>query len=347
MKKLIPSIAALAAGLLTITVFIVFTSDTPSLSLATFFGKPFSSWWHFGNMLNMAGLLLVASTGACFALKSGTFNLGGEAQIYAPALIAAMILSSPLSSGTDTADMAVRFVLALVACLASGALLGFIPGILKARFRVSELLTSFLLSAALIPVVDFLISGPLRDQGKNLLATPAINDLFRIPQFLKPSLFNMSFFIAVFLAILTGLFFRYTAPGYRLRLTGKAPEFSRFAGFPERTSSIAGMTVSGIFHALTGFFSITGTWYMCHNGFSAGMGWSALAIALIARQNPIALIPAALLYAWLESASNAAVLSTRFSFDSTALVQAVIFFVISAQVFPIARVKNFFAGKKI
>ncbi len=333
MKRMIPSILALLAGLLTITVMIAVTSDTPLSSLASFFAKPFSSWWELGNMLNIAGLLLFAATGSAFALRAGTFNLGGEAQIYAPALITAIILSSasPLTPwGAEG-----TFALALAAAAASGALLGFIPGILKARFRISELLTSFLLSAALIPVIDFLVSGPLRDQKKNLLATPAIDTAFRIAPFLKPSYFNVSFFIAASLSLLTALFFKYTAPGYRLRLTGTAPEFALFAGLPVQKASVAGMTVSGIFHALTGFFSITGTWYMCHNGFSSGMGWSALAIALIARQNLFALIPASLLYAWLQSASDEAVLSTRFSFDSTALVQAVIFLLISARVFPV------------
>lgn len=61
------------------------------------------------------------------------------------------------------------------------------------------------------------------------------------------------------------------------------------------------------------------------------MGWSALAIALIARGNLLAVIPSALLYAWLETASETAVLATRFSFDSTSLIQGVIFLVVSAR----------------
>ncbi|HQL34126.1 MAG TPA: ABC transporter permease, partial [Treponemataceae bacterium] len=62
-------------------------------AFAEFALGPFSSLWHAGNLLDKAGLLMFASTGAAFALKSGTFNLGGEAQIYASALVTAMILS--------------------------------------------------------------------------------------------------------------------------------------------------------------------------------------------------------------------------------------------------------------
>ncbi len=333
MKRFLPALVSLGAGLIIITILIALSSDSPAIPLGVFFSKPFSSWFYFGNMLNTAGLMIFAATGSAFALKSGTFNLGGEAQIYAPALVTAIMLSGP--PPTSTTETLLRFALALLAAVATGALLGFVPGFLKARFRISELLTSFLLSAALLPVIDFLVSGPLRDQSKNLLATKAIDKAFRLAPFLKPASLNVSFFVAIILALLSGLFLRNTAPGYRLRVTGTAAEFARFAGFPVKTASIAGMTVSGIFHALAGFFSITGTWFMCHNGFSSGMGWSALAIALIARQNIFAVIPAAILYAWLQTASDAAVLTTRFSFDSTALVQAVIFLCISAQVFPL------------
>lgn len=338
MKRFIPALVALGAGLVIITALIALSSDSPAVPLAVFFSKPFSSWFYFGNMLNMAGLMIFAATGSAFALKAGTFNLGGEAQIYAPALVAAVMLSGPPPA--TAVETAFRFALALAAAVGTGAVLGFVPGFLKARFRISELLTSFLLSAALLPVIDYLVSGPLRDQSKNLLATKAIAAAFRIPPFLKPSSLNASFAVAVVLALLAGLFLRNTTAGYRLRVTGTAGEFARFAGFSVNSVPIAGMTVSGIFHALAGFFSITGTWYMCHNGFSSGMGWSALAIALIARHNIFAVVPAAILYAWLQTASEAAVLTTRFSFDSTALVQAVIFLCISAQVFPFPRLKE-------
>ena len=169
-----------------------------------------------------------------------------------------------------------RFTVALVAAAGTGALLGFIPGILKSRFHITEILTSFLLSAAITPVIDYLVAGPLRDKGKNLLATPQIADVFRIAPIAAPSYFNASFLVAVALALSAGLFLSRTRAGYRFRVAGTAPEFARFAGFPVGTATTAGMTVSGALHGLAGFFAVTGTWYACLEGFSSGMGWSAL-----------------------------------------------------------------------
>lgn len=312
---------------------------------AGFILGPFSSVWHTGNLLNRAGLLMFASSGAAFALKAGTFNLGGEAQIYASALAAAMVLASPAASsaavqaasasaasadGAGGGAVVFCFALALVLAVLTGALLGGIPGALRAKFGTSELLTSFLLSAALLPVLDYLTGGPLRDPGKNLLATPAIAEAYRMKQLLPPSLMNASFFLAIGAAVAVSLFLSQTRAGYRLSVAGTASEFAAFAGFPVGHITVAGMTASGALHGLAGFFAITGTWFMCHQGFSAGMGWSALAIALIARRKPLAVIPASLLYAWIESASGLAVLSSRAGFDSTAIVQGFIFLFISA-----------------
>lgn len=331
MKKFLIPVLAFFSGIIVITLVLIFSSETPTVSIAAFFTRPFSSWWNAGNLLNKAGLLMLAASGAAFALKSGAFNLGGEAQIYAPALVTAVILSSPTAQAAQGAVLWCYFLQALILAVLTGAIIGGIPGILRTKFQINELLTSFLLSAAIVPVIDYLISGPLRDSKKNLLATRAIAEAFKLPPFLRPALLNISFPIAIICALIAWLFISKTRAGYKISISGIAPEFALFAGFPVNKTAGIGMIISGSLHGLAGFFAVTGTWYLCHNGGTAGMGWSALAIALIARGNLLAVIPSALLYAWLETASETAVLATRFSFDSTSLIQGVIFLVVSAR----------------
>lgn len=306
------------------------------IDILNFISLPFSSIWYTGNLLNKMSLFLIASSGSVFALKSGSFNLGGEVQLYAPALLSAVLLSSPFALSLTPYSLTsfLFFSSVLLAACLLGALLSGFSGFLHARYGTSELLTSFLLSQALLPVLDYLISGPLRDKGKNLLATKPIAHNFRLPSFLPPSLFNITGLFALVICIVLFLFFLKTGYGYRLGITGKAPEFARFTGFPVKRMNFIGMAVSGALHGLTGFFAITGTWFMCHQGITSGMGWSALAIALIARQNFLLLIPASFIYAWIESASNIAVLSSNINFDSTAIIQGLIFLFVSAQFFP-------------
>ncbi len=330
MKRFTQPLVSFGICLLVITLFLALSTATPIETLGRFFSATFSSWWSLGNMFNMAVLLIPAALGSACALRSGSFNLGGEAQMYAPALVTAVVLSQL----SETAPVIPIFVATLCAALGTGAILAAIPGFLRVRFQASELLTSFLLSAALIPLLDYLVAGPLRDPGKNLLATKAIPETVRIPPFAEPSFFNLSVIPVLLLAILWTLFLSRTRAGYRMRMTGIAPEFAAYTGIRTKRITFLGMSISGALHGLSGFLAVTGTWYTCHQGITSGMGWSALAIALIAGNRAFAIVPAAIIFSWIQVSGDNALISTRVDFDSTAILQAVLFLIISARMIP-------------
>lgn len=344
MKRFLMPLIAFGSGLATIALFLAFASNDPASALVSFFERPFSSRWYVGNMLDLASLLMIAGTGSALAIKGGTFNLGGESQLYASALVTAVILSAPAQnaasahSATATVHAAASFAPlvilgALAAATLTGALIGFVPGLLRAKARTNELIVSFLLSAALVPALDYLVAGPFRDANGSLIATAPIAAAYRLPRLLSPSTLNPSFAVACVLASLAWVFLFRSATGRRYALSGSASEFARLAGYRSDAVTVGSMTLSGALHGIAGFFAVAGTWLTCHQSMTAGLGWSALAVALIARANPAAVIPAALLYAWLETASNSALLSTQTPFDSTSLVQAVVFLVVSARYF--------------
>jgi riboflavin transport system permease protein len=339
MKRFLMPLVAFGSGLATIALILAFASNDPASALVSFFERPFSSRWYVGNMLDLASLLMIAGTGSALAIKGGTFNLGGESQLYASALVTALLLSAPATgAGPASAQAAAPFAPliilgALAAATLTGALIGFIPGMLRAKLRTNELIVSFLLSAALVPALDYLVAGPFRDAKGSLIATAPISIAYRLPRLLSPSTLNPSFAVACVLAALAWAFLYRSATGRRYALSGSAPEFARFAGYRSDAVTVGSMALSGALHGIAGFFAVAGTWLTCHQSMTAGLGWSALAVALIARANPAAVIPAALLYAWLETASDSALLSTQTPFDSTSLVQAVVFLVVSARYF--------------
>lgn len=336
MKRLIMPLVAFGSVLATIAIFLAFASSDPSTAIFAFFTRPFSSRWYVGNMLDLASLLTIAGTGSALAMRGGTFNLGGESQLYAPAFVAAVVLSAGTAAQEAASHTALAPLVLLFACVASvltGAALGFVPGILKARLRTNEIIVSFLLSAALVPALDYLVAGPFRDANGSLIATKAIALAYRMPRFMPPSTLNPALPVACALAALAWFFLYRSARGRRYALSGSAPEFARFAGYRNATVTVASMTLSGALHGIAGFFAVTGTWYTCHQSMTAGLGWSALAVALIARANPALVVPVALLYAWIETASDSALLSVSIPFDSTSLVQAIVFLVVSARFF--------------
>jgi simple sugar transport system permease protein len=312
--------AAAAAAL------IALNADNAPETLGVFFSGPWSSTWFLGNTLDSIALLLTASLGAVLAFRCGLFNLGGEGQIYLGGLAAtALLVSSP-----SLPDTPLLCAAALAALLAGGCM-GGISGALKERFNVNELITSFLLSAALTPLADYCISGPLRDHTGSLLASPRFIQARRLPLLLPPSALSLSFILALILVVLLFVFIHKTGPGYRFRIAGSAPVFARYGVIRVERLWFPSLFASGALHGLAGFFAVAGTYGMCHLGFPGGLGWNAIAVALIAKNHPLALIPSALVYGWLKAGSDAAMITTNLGVETSSLIQAVVLLLATVQ----------------
>ncbi|MDR0645316.1 MAG: ABC transporter permease [Treponema sp.] len=320
LQILLPTLFLITLAVLLITV----GSSTPIQALRDFFVGPWSGLWSFGNTLDKAALILTASLGAALAFQSGCFNLGSEGQIYIGGLAAAVVMQ-----GYGALFGIALFVSAGAAALAGG-LCGWISGTLKKAFGANELITSFLLSASLMPVADFLIAGPLRDRSSNLLALPFMPET--LPRILPPSNLSVSFFFAIVLVLLGHAFVSRTTVGYRFRIAGNAPTFARYAGIETDGSWAPSMMVSGCLSGLAGFFAVAGTYGRCHAGFSGGLGWSGIAVALIAGNRPLALFPSALVYTAVEQGVHSATLASGLQTETSALLQAAVLFAITIRI---------------
>lgn len=206
-----------------------------------------------------------------------------------------------------------------------------IPALLKIKRNVAVLLSSFLLSAATIPIIDYAIGNVFRDSTKNLLATPYLQESLRLTKLLSPSTFNISFFIVIIIYLLTQLWLWKTKKGEEFRICGTAPEFAYYSGFNVNRNTLLGLMVSGMSHGLCGYFAVIGTYYTSHVGFYSGIGWNALTIALIAKNSPKLLLPASFLISYLLTASDSIVLTSNLNFDMTYIVQGVVLFLVTAQ----------------
>ncbi|MDR1219114.1 MAG: ABC transporter permease [Treponema sp.] len=305
-----------------ILLVLVANAPEPAAALAAFFIGPWNGVWFSGNTLDAVSLLLVAALGAAAAFQGGCFNLGGEGQIYIGGLAAALVsLILPPVAG-------VSLWVAAVAAITVGGAMGFIAGFLKKVFGANEIITSFLLSGALVPVADYLLAGPLRDPSGNLLATKAVPRLLRI---LPPSNLSISFCVSLLLVVAGHFFVNNTIFGYRLKIAGSTPAFAHYVGIDASRRWMPSMALSGALSGLAGFFAVAGTYGRCHVGFSGGLGWNAIAVALIARNRPLLLIPVALVYTALEQGSQSAMLTIGLRFETSAFIQAAALFFAAIQ----------------
>ncbi len=317
---------ASAAAVLLLLIFIL--SKEPGITLYHLFAGPFTNRYYFGNLLNDAIPLILTGLGISFAFRAAMFNLGGEGQIYVGALAAAAA-----AFALPNLPWYVGIPLTLIAAVAAGAAVAGISGICKYAWRTDELISSFLISKAVIYIVDAVITGILQDPGSNLLTTRPIARQYWFLRILPPSNLDISIAAAVLLALLSYFYLFKTRQGYEMRMCGMNSEFARYGGINVRFYFLLPMLISGALHGLAGAVSFMGTQHMLFKGFSTGMGWNGIAVALIARNNPVWVIPSALFFAYIEAGAKSAMIHSDVTFEIAHIVQAVIFFLVTAQVF--------------
>jgi simple sugar transport system permease protein len=307
-------------------VVLVLVSENPSEAVLFFFLGPFLNLYNLGNMLNAAVPLILTGLGVSVAFRTSIFNLGGEGQVYSGGLVAtAVCLAFPAMSGFAGVPIA------LLTGAAAAAIIAGISGLLYARWQTNELLSSFLISAALVLIVDYIITGPLDDPASNLIATPPIPPQYWLSRILIPSRVNTGSLWAIASVGLVALFLFNTRMGYNLRVCGLNREFALYGGIAMEAYIVLSMAASGFLHGLAGGIVVLGTYHSCIQGFSAGLGWNGIAVALIGRNHPLGIVPAALFYAYLGAGAEAAVIHSGVSTEVALLIQAVVFYLITAQ----------------
>jgi len=326
-------------SLLVLVLLIFVLSDAPASALYFFFIGPFRNLLTFSNMINSSLPLIFGALGVTVAMKGGHLNLGGEGQVYLGAFTTTAAALALSASGIARFGVIGIILAALAGVLASGAAAAFC-GFCKARWNTSELITTFLLSSAIIPIVNYLVTGPFLDPETSLLSTRKIDENLRLALILKPSNLNVSLYIALVFVVITHLFLSHTKKGYEIRMAGNNEIFARYGGVNTKVNTVLAMAISGGFYGLAGSLSVLGTYYATIKEFSAGLGWNGLAVALIAGFYPPAVIPAALFFAWLGAGARIAMQNTGLTPEVASIVQSLVFFLSTSLL-----IKNFFARK--
>ncbi|MCL2609327.1 MAG: ABC transporter permease, partial [Treponema sp.] len=279
--------------------------------------------------------LILGGTGLSIAMQTGNLNLGGEGQIYSGAFVATVFSIALAPLGFIGGFLAV-----LLGMLFAGIVCG-ISGFCKARWDTNELITSFLLSGALILIVNFLIDGPFNDSETNLQATKKIPGNVALARILLPSNLTVSLWIALLVVLVVHLFLKKTKLGYEFRMAGHNETFARYGGINTKRNIVLSMFFSGALYGLAGSLMVFGNLGRTIKGFSAGLGWDALAAALVAGFYPPAIIPSSLFFAWISSGAKIAMQNSDITFEVAWLAQSVILLLITSIV-----LRNLFAKKR-
>ncbi len=305
-KILIPLIAIALGLLVGIVILFVTGRDVATLFTGLIQGLTGVDLSMPGSAINMRypGEFLVSAmpiilTGLSigFAYRTGMFNIGAEGQVIAGSLAAVMVaILVPMPN----------FIGQIVCLLAggiAGALWAFLPGILKVKFNISEVVTGIMLNYTALYSANFFIKGLPESTTTRTASIPDTANLGS--QLFKDLTNNSRFhwgFIVVILALVAYWFIiEKTSFGYSLRATGFNKEAARYAGIKVNKSTIYSIMISGFLAGLAGAIILQGTF-----GYGRVMvsmdnyGFDGIAVALVGGANAIGIALAGMLFALLN-----------------------------------------------
>ena len=275
---------------------------------------------------------ILAALAVAYGFKAGLFNIGVEGQLLMGALTGAWAGTWGWLAG---ASGVVAASVVLLAGVAGGCAWGGIPGVLKTRTGAHEVIVTIMLNAIAIRLVDFLVNSRspviLLDTAASNPHTRPIAAAARLPILVGGSSLHLGFLIALVLCALVWFQLYRTTPGFEIRTVGTNPNAARYAGMNVSTTVVSVLTVSGAIAGLAGAGEVAGSaaGYLTAGVFR-NIGFDSIAIALLARANPFAVVPAALLWGALLSGAPLMQLEAGVSADIVRIVQALIILFVAA-----------------
>ena len=327
---MVPFMAVAAA--LAVGAIILFLQDTnPLTAYEAMFRGAFTNKNGLADTLVKAIPLLLVALGVAIAFRGGVINIGAEGQLIMGALLTTYL-------GVELGE-SLPGPLVIVICLLGGALMGgawaALPGYLKAKMGVNEILSTIMMNQIAIQIGFFLLRGPMIDPAELEAGTgiphsarlPRSTDLPRFTDiaewlgltksaeemglsgfaaevyglFVEPTRLHSGLIIAVLLAVLVYFLLWRTTIGYRIRAVGQNQNASRYAGINVSRYIILSMTLGGVFAGLAGSIEILGLHHRMFEptAVSAGYGFSGIVVALFGFLHPLTIIPSAILFAGL------------------------------------------------
>jgi ABC-type uncharacterized transport system permease subunit len=294
----------------------------------------FGSKAQFASTLSEMLPLILVALAWCVAFSSRRINVGLEGQMLVGGVLAAIAglklgLPAPL-----------HLPVAVLAAILGGLLWAGVAAWLWARFDVNDIIGTLMLNFVAIQLVSWLVRGPLQEPQKSFAQTAPIDGSARWPNLLPGTVLSWNLVLVLAVVGLVWLLLRRTTFGFSLRLTGVNPDAARAAGIRTRRVGVWALAISGGLAGLAGgSILLGGQSAVMTDNFSGGRGFEGIAVALLARNSPVACIPAAFLFAFLQQGGG--LMEARVGVPSSlvSITQGLVIVLVAASGFLVARLR--------
>ncbi len=267
-------------------------------AIATFLGGPLSDRRHFGNVVETATPLLFTGLAVSLMFRAGMFNLGAEGSFFLGGVGAtAAILLLPLPAWAPA--WAVEAYPVLFGALA-GSVVCLVPGVLRARFGASELVSSLMLNYAALYLGLYVLNYFLRDPNAGAMMSYRLPSAARLPRLLPGTHIHAGVLLGLAACLLGGFLLFATRWGYMARVVGANPGFARHLGLPITLVAGSVQLLGGLIAAGGGAVELQGTYMRFQWEGLTGAGWNGLVVAILAANNPLLVPPAAFALSYLQ-----------------------------------------------
>ncbi|AIF43701.1 ABC transporter permease [Virgibacillus sp. SK37] len=326
---LVPIISVLL-GLLAGAIIMLVSGYNPIEGYAALWNGAFGDAFTMGETVRRITPLILTGLAVAFAFRSGLFNIGAEGQVIVGWLAAVWV-----GLAVD-APMIVHLPLVLIVAMLAGALWGFVPGLLKAKLGVHEVIVTIMMNYIALFITNEIIRNVLTEQKTTTEAIPATASL--ASEWLQTLTFfsrmHYGILVALFAAVIMWFIVQRTTIGYELKAVGFNQHASRYAGMNVSKNIILSMVISGAFAGLAGAMEGVGTYgtISVMSGFT-NLGFDGIAVALLGSNNALGVVLAAILFGVLKEGAGQMPTSAGVPTELVDIIIAlIIFFVASSYI---------------
>lgn len=324
LQALLIPLGAVVLALLLGIAFILWAGQDPRTAYGALFQASFGSWRDFSETLVVMTPLIFTGLSVAFAFRTGLFNIGGEGQYLVGGFAAAVV-------GYTLAGLPgiLHVTLVILAAALFGGLWGLTPGLLKARLGIHEVITTIMLNYIGLFLTNYLVLNVFRAEGP-LPVTPTILETAQLWRFSPPNRVHTGIFIALAAAAVVYWLLWKTVWGYEIRAVGQSQGAAEYGGISVSRNLVLAMVVAGALSGLAGGVQVAGLQLKFYQSFGfVGYGFDGIAVALLGRNHPAGVIPAALLFAILARGASR-MQGVGVPEDIAQILQAIIIFLVAA-----------------
>lgn len=317
---------AIALALFTGGLFILALNHNPLSVYGTLLQGALGTVTNIREMVKIAIPLCIASLGVALAFKMRFWNIGAEGQICMGA-VAASFMALTFS---DLPSFLLLAMMVFAGALA-GAAWGLIPAFFKAKYGTNETLFTLMLNYIAIYLIQYLREGPWKDPRSGFPKVPMFAKSARLPSVLGV---HAGWIFALALVAVLFVYLRSTKQGYELTVVGENENTAKYAGMDVFWIILRTMALSAGVCGLAGALQASGADRTLTESVAGGVGFTAIAVAWLAKLNPLVILLVSVLFACLDKGSGTIQSIYNISPSASEVLQGIIlFFVLGCEFF--------------